>query len=300
MMQLKKLLFPAVFAVVCFSCKKEKGGDEDTKIRPVTGNSSRFINKVFAYAPAPGQFIGESAGTPEGANSIVGTRSGLISLGAYGGYIVFGFDHSILNQNGADLAIYGNPIPEPKAWSEPGVVMVSQDENGNGIPDDNWYELAGSGYVSPMTIRNYKITYYNPKGVSRVAWKDSKGQTGAVEINEFHDHSYYPAFAANQDSLTFEGTLLNPTFGQEDGIYINWALGWGYADNYSTDDTMDSYAKNQYNSFDLSWAIDKNGTPVNLKAIDFVKVYTGQNTVGSDIMGEVSTEISGAADLNMK
>lgn len=300
MMRLKKLLFPAVLAVVCFSCKKENGGEEDTKIRPVTGNSSRFINKIFEYAPAPGQFIGESTGTLEGVNSIVGTRSGLVSLGAYGGYIVFGFDHSIINQTGADLAVYGNPIPEPKAWSEPGVVMVSQDENGNGVPDDNWYELAGSGYVSPATIRNYKITYYNPKGVSRVPWKDSKGQTGTVEINEFHDHSYYPAFAANQDSLTFEGTLLVPTFGVQDGIYVNQALAWGYADNYSTDDMKDSYAKNQYNSFDLSWAIDKNGTPVTLKAIDFVKVYTGQNSVGSDIMGEVSTEIGGAADLNMK
>jgi hypothetical protein len=180
--------------------------------------------------------------------------------------------------------------------------MVSQDENENGQPDDNWYELAGSGYVTPATIRNYKITYYNPKGVSSVGWRDSRGQTGAVEINEFHDHSYYPAFAANQDSLTFEGTLLIPTFGEQDGIYINWAMGWGYADNYSTDnmDTMDSYQKNQYNSFDLSWAIDKNGTPVTLRAIDFVKVYTGQNSVGSNIMGEVSTEITGAADLNMK
>ncbi|TWV99680.1 PKD domain-containing protein [Chitinophaga pinensis] len=297
---MKQLLFPAVFALVCFSCKKDGEDDQGPKIRPVTSSSSRFINKIFEYSPAPGQFMGESAGTPEGANSIVGTKSGLISLGAYGGYIVFGFDHSIINQNGADLAIYGNPIPEPKAWSEPGVVMVSQDENENGLPDDNWYELAGSGYLSAATIRNYKITYYNPKGVSWVGWKDNKGKTGSVDINEFHNHSYYPSFAANQDSLTFEGTLLAPTFGEQDGIYINWAMGWGYADNYSTDDATDSYAKNMYNSFDLSWAIDKNGAAVALKAVDFVKVYTGQNSKGSDIMGEVSTEITGAADLNMK
>ena len=381
MIQLRKFLLLAVLAVICFSCKKEKDGDNEPvtislsfendttiglnqtitieaipsgnaaithrwtvndslystsaklvfkssiagvymisytgkigeisfprflkvfvepKTRPVTGSSSRFINKIFAYNPAPGQFIGESAGTPEGAAGIVGGRSGLISLGAYGGYIVFGFDHTIMNQGGADFAIYGNPLPAPRDWSEPGIVMVSRDENENGLPDDAWYELAGSGYGSPDRITNYKITYYNPKGTANVPWKDSRGSTGVVEINEFHNHSYYPAFAVNQDSLTFEGTLLLSTFGEKDGLYINSALAWGYSDNYSTDATKDPYSSNMYNSFDLSWAVNKDGNPVALKAIDFVKVYTGQNTKGYNIMGEVSTEISGAADLNMK
>ena len=40
--------------------------------------------------------------------------------------------------------------------------MVSVDVNGNGLPDDEWYELAGSEYQKPSTIKNYEITYYRP------------------------------------------------------------------------------------------------------------------------------------------
>ncbi|QHS58767.1 PKD domain-containing protein [Chitinophaga agri] len=271
------------------------------RIRPVTGSSSRFINKIFTYAPAPGQFINESAGTADGAATIIGGRSGLVSLGAYGGYIVFGFDHSVVNKAGADLALYGNPLPAPRAWSEPGIVMVSQDINENGLPDDPWYELAGSEYSKPaVTIRNYRIVYYNPKATAGVTWKDNQGRNGAVEINAAHNHSYYPSFAANQDSLVFEGTLLPSTFTLQDGIYVNQPFAWGYADNYATDAQKDPYATNTYNAFDLSWAVNEDGNPVVLPAIDFVKVYTGQNEKGYNIMGEVSTEISGASDLNMK
>lgn len=29
---------------------------------------------------------------------------------------------------------------------EPGVIQVCYDANGNGLPDDGWYEIAGSSY----------------------------------------------------------------------------------------------------------------------------------------------------------
>ena len=65
----------------------------------------------------------------------------MISLGAWGGYVVAGFDHSVDNSGGGvDLAIRGNPY---SYQSEPGVVWVAQDENGDGEPNDRWYELAG-------------------------------------------------------------------------------------------------------------------------------------------------------------
>ena len=38
--------------------------------------------------------------------------------------------------------------------SEPGIVLVSKDTNGNGLADDEWYELAGSEYNSPATTKN--------------------------------------------------------------------------------------------------------------------------------------------------
>ena len=40
--------------------------------------------------------------------------------------------------------------------------MVSIDRNNNGIPDDEWYELAGSEYHKPTTRHNAKITYHRP------------------------------------------------------------------------------------------------------------------------------------------
>jgi hypothetical protein len=270
-------------------------------IRPVTGSSSKYISKIYNYLPAPGQFVNESSGSPEGAQAIIGGTSSLLQLGAYGGYVVFGFDHSVVNSAGADLAIYGNAVKAPVAWSEPGVVMVSQDINDNGIPDDPWYELAGSEYNAATTIRRYRITYYNPKAIANVPWKDNQGRSGEVEINEFHHHNYYPAFADNQDSISFEGTLLKSTFGLLEGTstYVNTAFAWGYADNYSTDAAKDPYETNRYNAFDLEWAVDNTGKAVQLRAIDFVKVYTGQNSKGSPVLGEISTEIAGAADLHM-
>ncbi|MDI3321083.1 PKD-like domain-containing protein [Pinibacter soli] len=268
-------------------------------IRPITTASNKYISVVFDYLPAPGQFVNEEGlGDKNAPKGIVGGTDALLHLGAYGGYVVFGFDHSILNKPGFDLAIYGNPLPPPMEWSEPGIVMVSQDKNGNGLPDDEWYELAGSEYNAGTTKKKYTITYYNPKSTADVQWKDNLGNMGAVEINPFHDHCYYPSFAANQDSISFTGALLKNTFGLMDNgfIYINTGFSFGYADNYSSGD---DYAKNHFNSFNIDWAVDANGQSIKIPSIDFVKVYTGQNDKGNMLLGEISTEISGARDLGL-
>ncbi|MBO9591388.1 MAG: hypothetical protein J7599_00680 [Niabella sp.] len=259
------------------------------------GGESKYISRILEYLPAPGQFINVAPGNVASAEGIVGKNSGLVTLGAYGGYITFTFDHSVQNKEGADIAIYGNPSKPPTDWSEPGIVMVSRDDNGNGIADDTWYELAGSEYNSAETIKHYSITYYNPKAYANVPWKDNQGHSGAVEINVFHKQPYYPLFAPNQDSLVFTGTLLKSTFGQVGGIWINAGFSWGYTDSYSSGDDYDT---KKYNSFDISRAVDDNGRSVQLKAIDFVKVYTAQNNKGNALMGEISTEIKGAEDLH--
>ena len=112
----------------------------------------------------------------------------MISLGAWGGYVVAGFDHSVDNSGGGvDLAIRGNPY---SYQSEPGVVWVAQDENGDGEPNDTWYELAGSDYWLSTTKRNAQMTYYNPNYDKRytVPWtlkytdKDGKEQMEAGAV----------------------------------------------------------------------------------------------------------------------
>lgn len=262
-----------------------------------TPTSSKYISKVFDYLPAPGQFINEALGSPAGAQKLIGSTSSLVTLGGFGGYVVFGFDHSVINQTGYDLAIYGNPIGGTMPFSEPGIVMVSQDKNGNGLPDDEWFELAGSEYNDPATIKNYEITYTNPKGYANVRWTDNQGNSGTIDINNFHKHNYYPEFAPNQESITFKGTKLKSTWGKNGSIFINSPFNFGYTDSYSVGD---DYATNRFNSFDLDWAVNSGGQKVELKSIDFVKVYTGQNEKGNTLLGEISTEILGARDLNIK
>ncbi|QNN44528.1 PKD domain-containing protein [Pedobacter roseus] len=265
----------------------------------ITPNSTKYITAVFEYLPAPGQFINESLGSLVGAQKIIGdvSKTGLISLGGFGGYIIFGFDHSVVNNTGADLAIYGNPIGGTTPWAEPGIVMVSQDVNGNGKPDDEWYELAGSEYNNPLTIKNYEITYTNPKGFANVSWTDNQGNSGTYDVNNFHKHNFYPEFAPDQEKLTLKGTLLTSTWGKNGSIFINNAFPWGYTDSWSIDD---DYATKRYNSFDLDWALDKNGKKIALNTIDFVKVYTGQREKGNTLLGEISTEVKGAVDLGIK
>lgn len=260
-------------------------------------NSSMYISKVFEYLPAPGQHINmPSLGSLEQAQKLVGSTNNLVSLGGFGGYVIFGFDHSVKNNEGYDLGVYGNPTGPNNASAEHGIVMVSQDKNGNGLPDDEWFELAGSEYAKTTTIKNYEITYTNPKAFVDVEWVDNQGNRGSVKnINKNKNH--YPLFAANQDKITFKGTLLPATSLTVNGtFYLNVPFAWGYTDSFSTGD---DFEKNGYNSFDISWAVDKNGNKVELKTIDFVKVYSAQN-INAGWLGEISTDIRGAVDLHIK
>lgn len=159
---------------VVFSDKDTQSGNDD----PDTPQAAAFANKVLEYRPAPTQFMNTTATAyKEGftyqqvleyATELLSDRNVcLLSLGAFGGYITVGFDHTVPNISGEyDFKIYGNAAydiygtneDKPGGSAEPGIVLVSKDTNGNGLPDDEWYELAGSEYNSPSTIRNYEIT----------------------------------------------------------------------------------------------------------------------------------------------
>ena len=117
---------------------------------------SPYIHKVYEYMPAPGQFVNELPEYEEGDTKndmrlkaeecIADNEQILVSLGGYGGYIVFGFDHMVENKPGKyDFKIMANAFyaaanPNGEASREggscePGIVMVSYDANGNGKPD---------------------------------------------------------------------------------------------------------------------------------------------------------------------
>ena len=260
--------------------------------------------KVYDYTPAPGQFIGDTPrggftgeeSTPQHAIEYAERRLSeeqFISLGAFGGYIVIGLEHRITNDEGYDFAIRGNAH---EGSSEPGIVHVMQDDNGNGLPDDTWYELAGSETGKEETLSNYAVTYYRPQedGAS-VAWSDNMGGSGSVEYSEeFHtQRSYYPQWITT-DNYTLSGRRLASRSYDKSGngsLWINPAFEWGYADNLSTQDF-----EGGENSFDIDNAIDEEERSVELAHIDFIKVQSAiQQQCGR--IGELSTEISALREL---
>ncbi len=294
-----------------------------------------YIDEVYDFCPAPGQFINDLPPAVEGdsyetvlrrANSYLAKEEGiLVSLGGFGGYVVFGFDHTIVNVEGKrDFRVIGNAFwadanPNADASSrggscEPGVIMVAYDQNGNGEPDDDeWYEIKGSAYDMEGTVHNYEITYYRPDpdkepvsgggtgtvsftDVEYIKWTDNQDNTDYLWQNNATNHSldYWPLWQEDQENLTFRGTLLPDNAVDESGsgtYYVLYSYEYGYADNApNTDDES---------AIDIDWAIDEQGNFVHLPGIDFVKVYNGLNQQAG-WLGETSTEIAGATDLHLK
>ena len=289
--------------------------------------NSPYITKVYDFLPAPGQFINTMPEYEEGdtkatiltkveeqicGNDDDGATPGMISLGSYGGYVVFGFDHPVVNvTNEYDFKIYGNAFKSNQASDggscEPGIVMVSQDENKNGLPDDEWYELAGSEYAKPETIRKYKITYTKPDDnraigadpdpnnkyicdCTYIKWIDNQNVTGYVMRNVYHRQSYWPMWIDDAE-ISFEGSLLADNAYDQSGngsYFVLTFYDWGYVDNQpNTDDP----------GFKIGWAVDANGNSVTLSHIDFIKVYSAVNQYCGWI-GETSTEVCGGEDLH--
>ena len=260
----------------------------DDPIDPPTGQSA-YISKVYEFVPAMGQFVNElpkyEIGDDEAAmcrkceKAIANNAGGLVSLGGWGGYITFGFDHQIVNSDGYDLRILGNAFymsgSTTYGSSEPGIVMVSRDDNGNGLPDDKWYELKGCLYDDAGTKHNHTKTYT---------------REGDTLQNKYHNHPYYPEWIA-ADEITYSGTLLPKQSVVISGQNVQRILDWGYVDNKPNSDITGT-------SFDLSWAIDADGSPVTLPCADFVRVYTAVDEI-LDMTGELSTEVSGAIDLHI-
>lgn len=287
---------------------------ENSRRRPASASSSPYIDKVWEYIPAPGQFIGDTSasggdmpgGVTTHAEATKWAKNRLdsrlfVSLGACCGYIVAGFDHSVpASTLAADIAVWGNSFDSS---NEPGVVWVMQDVNGNGIPDDEWYELKGSEHSNPMTIQNYCVTYYRPAGTGMdVEWTDTNGNRGLVDyLTSYHGQaSYFPAWVEGS-SLTLRGTRL-PDNGLLNPVTNQWAtspFAWGYADNNGSDLLSAGVdGADQCTGLKLSNATMADGRAINLMYVDFIMIQTGvMQQLGH--LGESSTEVCGIADYSL-
>lgn len=270
----------------------------------VLAQRSEKITSVLEYMPAPGQHINRMFPTAamsssaekalEFASGCLVDNNSMLGLGGYGGYVVLGFDHSIVNVPGEyDFKALGNAFANS---AEPGIVMVCQDLNKNGKPDpeEPWYELAGSDYHKESTIHNYEVTYYRPDPdgqKSNIRWTDNQGGDGVVTHITFAPQAtMYPLWFV-ENSITFKGTRLAGNGVQSGTMWNLPSLDWGYVDNHANNSSNDKIG------FDIDWAIDDSGNPVRLEYIDFVKVYTGM-LQEAGWLGETSTEISGIVDLH--
>ena len=266
-----------------------------------------FPYSVLEYMPAPGQFINDtreagfdgSQTTPAAAIEYAQGRlenGWYVSLGGFGGYIVVGFDDSIANNGadaGGDFTIEGN---QHAGSSEPGVVWVMQDANGNGRPDDVWYELRGSETDKPETIQNYWVEYSRPANGEDVPWTDSEGNEGVILRNSFHTQpNYYPAWVAEHSYRLYGTRLEARNYLDEDrNEWVNPPYDRGYADNLGDDCLTGANARKV--RFKISNAMKSDGTPATLQYIDFIKVQSAVND-RSGHLGELSTEVLSFEDI---
>jgi hypothetical protein len=217
--------------------------------------SSVQAEKLYSVV-APGQF---------GATSErLGTMHG---FGGFGGYAVFKFDHSVMKQpGGEEMSIAGNAFA---GWQEPGAVWVSQDDNGNGEPDDTWYELQGSHTFHPLTLRRYVLTYRRDS-----TWINNQGVGGGFPP----EYNYWREIPPSITEMTLVGTRLD--------IAYNAVPMPGYVDAINN------------GRFSISNAILEDGTPVELAFIDFVKIVTAFHH-WDPLFGERSTELRAVTDRSM-
>lgn len=338
----------ALFASVSqgtYQVKASSGNLADTILVTVLQRdkpSSPYISKVFDYLPAPGQFVNELPKFNAGdtyetmlgkvSNDLVGEQTNMITLGGWGGYVVVGFDHTIVNVAGRrDFRIDGNAFgaaanPRPNApfggSCEPGIVMVAYDKNKNGKPDeDEWYEIRGSANFGAgqepwyafavakgndvRTFRSYEMTYHRPTSETPtggpqnhiaipdyIRWSDNQGQQGYKIKNTFHAQTYYPSWIKD-DQITYKGIRLARN-GVDESTGGSYFVLYGFRYGY-----VDNYPNAHDNSgIDIDWAIDRNGDKVTLPGIDFVKIYNGIDQ-DNGWLGEASTEIGRGEDLHV-
>lgn len=283
---------------------------------------SGYTANVFDYLPAPGQFVNKLPAYKEGdthedmvtkvASAITGSKGSFITLGGWGGSVVVGFDHTIVNIEGkCDFRIHGNSF---SGSAEPGVIMVAYDKNKNGKPDeDEWYEIGGSGNFTAekepwyedalaaggdlKTYRDYEMTFYRPEVEDNnitntyIRWTNNKGGEGHKVKNSYHRQPYFPQWI-KEDKITYKGIKLADNGWDRSGSGTYFFLeyySYGYADNFPNNDNR--------SAIDIDWAIDRDGKPANLPGIDFVKVINGVDKENG-WLGEASTEVGKGEDLH--
>ena len=237
-----------------------------------------------------------------------------VSLGNFGGYMTLYYDKPITddpnNVYGVDFTVFGNSNGG-QSFSEPGNVLVSEDGK-------TWYSLAGSEHYDATSRWDYEVTY--KKSSSDIAdYSDNDGNSGSLGTGwapyQLPKKNLYPLYNwTTEDQITVKGTRLYTNANSKGaGIESGSALlpAFGYFDvqknsttvagtgedvNLLTTPVGNPYMKDYDgygDGFDLKWAVDEKGDPVDVKDKEFhyVKVQTA-SFINAGAIGEKSAEIS--------
>ncbi|PIE84576.1 MAG: hypothetical protein CSA07_00510 [Bacteroidia bacterium] len=305
---------------------------------------SAYISEVLEYRPAPGYYVNPRIkGIPTHDEPLIlrrcrsilvredvesfdpGTlgnnRENFVSLGAFGGYVVFAFDHMVVNQKDPvredaecnDFIIYGRNYPGKGnvPCYHPGIVYVAYDRNGNGKRDEDekWYQLRGEVPHDQLTRTDVRYTYNGGSAVVSGSDDERRGfhlvdhilvegaspnLASANSLSSYWPYVEKPA-KGGVEPLSFSALRLPEQGSEELGatkadLKVTWKPLRGYADSQP-------YGQNK--GLDISNAVDEDGRPVDLPGIHFVKVQTGvlQQLGGEN--GLCETKIMGAADLRL-
>ena len=265
-------------------------------VRKYTFAASKRIkngaDKVVDYLPINSQYTNGGAYGLSPESMLSGTFK---SLGGFGGYATFYFEDGLrndpTNQYGVDFYVYGNANPG-QSFAEPGQVWVSEDGS-------NWYALAGSEHYD-SAIWDYTVTY--TRDGTGTTWSDNYGHTQADHGKSFSwplASNYTLNSLVNSDTITLSGILIPAVDGMIGG---NTTGSFAHATTFGYADTLVNGESNPYlanddlalksSGFDLAWAVDSDGTPVNVdgKSFHYVKVVTASNIMAGAFF-EKSTEV---------
>jgi len=290
---------------------------------------SPFAATVLEFAPAPGQFVNHPAfndprralGPPAGGGTSAPNNNSVVSLGGFGGYLVLGFDHTVvddpLNPFGMDAIVFGNAYwvagNPNRHWAECATIEISLDLNENSLADDAWYLIPGSHITNPSS-QLMAQQWDDDIEDDRLPPDDETwipaGDSGAWETEAF----------ALPVALFGSPVLTNPiaATGRE-GIYgyadysPTLILGDVNGDNIVDDATISpeafyAFPDDPYtvgmtvgsgggDAFDIAWAIDPiTGGAAQLHGFDFIRLTSAVDSV-SPLLGEKSAEIDAVADV---
>jgi len=178
-------------------------------------------------------------------------KSNITTLGTYGGYVTLSHDYPIINHAGDDFEVNAS-------WSDQGVpltsVMVMEDNNRNGLPDETWYFIEDD-FANGHEEIDYQLTYES-EDVAR----DKDGKKVNVSIKTDIGHVY-------RGYYHYLGERSYDQSSKRKYEAVTGVL-------HSLHDSKISSMSFETESYDLDDAIDADGNPVILDKIAFVKVYS--------------------------